>query len=804
MTTKVRGLRPGRAAIVLAAGALAAAGGCEATEDEGPAGFSDRDVQCSALSPGAFVREGGRVVSRALAAAERRAARGEGAPASRLGVEAGGRFSDGLRLVVPQSPGADVAVLPLGGASGARARLRGDGALVAYDDAYEGVGVALGATDRRVEGRVRLAGPTDLPRLRYRLAGGPAFGRWHDEGGALFAYDREGRGLFALAPPALEDAEGRVVAGRWRVEGEGAERVVEAEWPAGAVAFPALVSLSFETPLWFPAGGPTPPAPRAGAGLAFYEGGQNCALLFGGFDGAAGPHRRNDVAARCEGAWQLGPGGNGIALGTNAPSPREYAAMAYAPFGGALGGAYVFGGFDGVARTGDFWRLTLSGAPGGPRSATWEAVALPSPPAPGDRPLPRSEAGLAWTGSELLLFGGFDGGNTLFTDTWAFNGTSWRRVCEGDGCFPRRRAFVATTRGSGASREVLAVGGFEPFSGSSGAASDVLRFTGAGWQRAEGFEPAPDATLADGRLSPQGQSAPGPRESPWAAGDPAGNLLLGSGIFDFALPPGEDWNDVWRLEPKVGGARWARVPVGADVPGRRIAGSAVYDPARGETLVAGGISVFARAPGQPLVLNPSPPVAYRSQASGVAMAVTCHDPGGDGACDSYDLEASVVLENDASPSRARLVFLRQQGTSWASAGPGCGSPDAPLAPVAGNVFRCTAVASIADAAFAAQAFDGAPPATDDAQCAPGGSAAPIDDGVDAYAGTSVCRTLPATEGETLRCELAGLAPRARGRPRRNRRGSPPQTGRRPAKRGPAPAPGDARAGAIAPPTPIYR
>jgi hypothetical protein len=154
---------------------------------------------------------------------------------------------------------------------------------VAYDDAYAGVGVALGASDRRVEEHVRIAGPAELPALRFRLRGGPAFGRWHDEDGALFAYDREGRGLFELAPPSVEDASGRSLRGRWHVvaagegpserqsegSGESSERVVEAELPWGEVVFPALVAISFETPTWFPAGGPTPPATRAGAGLAF-------------------------------------------------------------------------------------------------------------------------------------------------------------------------------------------------------------------------------------------------------------------------------------------------------------------------------------------------------------------------------------------------------------------------------------------------------------------------------------------------------------------------------------------------------
>jgi hypothetical protein len=470
-------------------------------------------------------------------------------------------------------------------------------------------------------------------------------------------------------------------------------------------------------------------------------------LLFGGFDGSSTVNLRSDVVARCEGGWQLGSGSGGIAADPK-PDARQSPAMAYAPFGGSNDGVYVFGGYNGGPLR-DLWHLVLSGAPGGARSATWARVEQPVPLTADNWPLARYEAGLAWSGSELLLFGGLGPGPTLFTDTWAYNGTSWRKICEGEGCFPARRSFATTVRGQGATREVLAVGGFGPISADEfGSSSEIMRFTGTGWERVDSFDPAVDATLADGRLSPAGQSAPGPRDSPWAAGSPSGGLLLGSGIFDFDLLAEEDWNDVWRLEPRSVGARWARVPVGESLPGRRIGGSAVYDPVRGETLVVGGMSLVERTPNAPFVLNPSPPVAYRAQAGGVSMTVTCLDPGADGACDQYALEASVALESDGTPSRARLAFLRRRGAAWGSAGPGCGSLDAPISPAQGNVFRCTATAALGDSAFAAQAFDGAP----GAGCGPGNGSPPLDDGVDAYAGTSACRTLPTANGEAFTCD----------------------------------------------------
>ncbi|HEU4535117.1 MAG TPA: hypothetical protein VFS00_13410 [Polyangiaceae bacterium] len=170
-----RGLTP---AFLL--GALAVAGACDHADEkkERPVGFSEQDAACSSIAPAAFVREGDRFVSRALASAERRARRGEAASPGRIGVDVKGDFAEGLRIVAPESPDADVVLTPLEGASRAPGRLRRDGAFVAYDGAYEGVGAALGASDRRVEERLRIEGPADLPRLRFGLRGGPAFGRW--------------------------------------------------------------------------------------------------------------------------------------------------------------------------------------------------------------------------------------------------------------------------------------------------------------------------------------------------------------------------------------------------------------------------------------------------------------------------------------------------------------------------------------------------------------------------------------------------------------------------------------------------
>ena len=765
MPTKRRNRRRRLAFVppILALGALTATSACEGggDADARPTGFSEDDARCSAIAPSAFVQEGERVLSRGLALAEHEARAGRGGSPARLGVEVRRRFADGLRLVAPSSPDAHVTFAPLEGASGAAARLRSDGALVAYDNAYARVGVALGAADDRVEEHVRINDASDLPRLRFRLRGGPAFGRWHDQDGALFAYDRDGRGLFELAPPAADGARGETVQGHWRVEGEGDERVIEAELPT-ELAFPALVALTFKTPTWFPAGAETPLPVRAQGGLVFYEGGQNCAVVFGGNGEASGAAiLRNDVAARCEGTWRLE--GAGLTVTGTPPNPRQTPAMAFAPFPGdpTKAGAYVFGGFGNQSINGsllyaDLWKLALTGQPGGPRTATWTRVGpeTATPPA-GTWPARRLEGGMAWTAQGLLLFGGVGGpSNTFLDDTWLFNGTTWQQVCQGPSCFPARRNFAVITRGTGAGAEVLVIGGYGPLEPpANGELSDVLRFTGTGWQKVETFEPDAVATLHDGRLSTAGQSAPGPRSSPWAAGTPAGELVIGSGAYGKRLPS-EDWNDAWRLDPFGVGGRWARVPVSTATPGRRIGGMAGHDPVLGEPLVLGGWSLVPHKQNDPPpTFNPSPPVTYKSRANGVSMTVTCRDPNGDLVCDTYELEAAVTLAQDTSPSRGRVVFQRQRGSTWESAGAGCGTFAAPLAPAAGNVFRCVATGAIADSAFAVQAFDGAPPSDAAAECsAQGANAAPINDGVNLYAGTAVCRSLPAANNETLACE----------------------------------------------------
>ncbi|HEU4405316.1 MAG TPA: kelch repeat-containing protein [Polyangiaceae bacterium] len=736
-----------------AALSLAFVVGCEERSEgafEGPAGFSRQDSAESALAPATIIRDRGRLVTRALSATERRNPNASSAGQLSLGAELGNHYDEGLRLVAAANATAFVELRPLGAASHAPARLRHDGALVAYDEAYPGVSVAVGASDERVEARLRIPSAVEAPPLRFRLRTGPAFSRWEsDEKGARWAYDREGSGFLRLAPPSTRDAEGRVVEGRWQVSEEGGEPVVEAELPWQTLAFPALVSVGFETPTWFPAGGPTPPSPRAAAGLTFYGGDQNCAVLFGGFDvGPTGTRTRDDVAVRCNGEWQVGPGGAGIPASATKPAARQDARLAYAPFtDAAKAGAYLFGGI-GAGVFNDLWKLTLTGPSGGAKSATWARILPPSPQTADNWPSARFEAGLVWTGSGLLLFGGAAPNGMPLDDTWLFNGTSWTRVCRGPGCFPARRGFTPLTLGSGAATKTLVFGGYVLTATSVDTTEDIFTFTGSGWARETRDSTAPWPTLLDGTVASPGEVRPSPRFLAWGAIAANGQALVGSG---GTLEGGTaDPLDVWRLSGQSGQPRWARVPVTTSLPGRRVGAAAAFDPVAQATLLVGGSS-FVPPDGTAPTLNPSPPLAYRGQTSAGSLRVTCHDPDDDGDCNTYTLQAQVALPGGASTERARAVFSRHTEGAWAVVGPACGLPGTPIGPEGDGVFRCEVTASFADASFAVQ-FQDVGYATGGALCSSTpNETIPFCNAPGLYEGVVACRGLPFGDGESIDC-----------------------------------------------------
>ncbi|HEU4533288.1 MAG TPA: hypothetical protein VFS00_04190, partial [Polyangiaceae bacterium] len=313
------------AALVLGAIAFSD-GGCALFDDEGeyeaPAGFSVEQTARVALAPGVFVREGGRVRSGTSVLRESRPeAVGGDDPGRRPRLESSfhGSYADGMRVNASSNPLAYVDVLPEGAAA-APGRVRHDGAVLAFENAFPGVTSAFGADDHKVEEFLTIPSLEAVPALAYVLRDGPEFGAWVEEEGTLWAFDKQGRGLFTLAPPVVEDANGREVVGAWKFSTvEGGVRITpELDW--ASLAFPVLFDPTFETPIWFVANRPVEPVARAGGGGAYYPLGQNCSIIFGGV--GANSVFRNDVNVYCGGLWQ-----RQIAASTPRPTERAYVAM---------------------------------------------------------------------------------------------------------------------------------------------------------------------------------------------------------------------------------------------------------------------------------------------------------------------------------------------------------------------------------------------------------------------------------------------------------------------------------------------
>jgi hypothetical protein len=652
---------------------------------DGPVGFSADDLRRAVLAPDAFVRRAANLA------------------ADRAGLVVGARFGDGFVLTPAGEPGASLTLIPEH-AAGSPARLRQDSALVAFDDAYPQVGAAWSAADGRAQLTLRIPSAAQLPRLRFQVTTGPRVARWESFDGGLLLIDAAEVARLQLPAPRVRSADGRVVTGRWQL----ADGVLEAELPAEATQAPALVFLSWEEPRWSPAAGNGAPSPRADAGMAFYAGDQNCLVVFGGYEVRNGAvQQRGDLLVRCEGRWQtLVPTGD-------SPTPRQGARLAYAPLGGNPG-MYLFGGLDQTTHD-ELWRLTLTGS-GSSRKATWNLLHKT-----GAWPAARYEAGMAFTGGELLLFGGFDGSHIL-QDTWRWNGVTWKQLpCAGETCFPARRSFTPFTVGG----KAYAFGGFAVVGSPPVAVySNALHgFTAAsGWSK-QTVLPAPWPTLPDGTLDFDGESLPVVRDAVWAAEAPSGGALIGSGETGAVAH-----TDVWRLQPLGAKWRWSRVAVTDGLPGPRVSGSAAFDPTRGETVIVGGLATVP-SDGPP-TQNQAAPLAYRHRVDLAGMKVSCHAPTPDAACDRYTIDLRVIVTD---PQRLEARFSRLVGAAWTDMPDLCDdSPDA-----AGEI-HCEIDADDQDGGFAVQLRD--PLCLPDEQCAPS-----------LYSRVLACSPLPFADGQAVDC-----------------------------------------------------
>jgi hypothetical protein len=701
------------------------------------------------LVAGAFRRDGGEPVT-AL----------DGEP-SGVGVRARVRCASaaGVRVTSATRPDAYVDVTPRSAATWTGCgRVHREGAFVAFDGAHgAGTTSLFVAGSRWFEEFVRVASPERMPRLRYRLSGGPGFGHWEaDEEGGLWAYDADGAPLFHVPPPTVDDAAGVHVTGRWALSAEGGAWSAEAALPSEGLAFPLLIDPLFETPEWFRAATTNEPSARAGA-AAVYHAPDGCVILHGGIDASG---LVGDTRVRCAGAWQAGDVG-----GATRPSARAHAGLASVPTstGGAASGVYLFGGVNAAGAAGDdeFWRLTLAGAAGA-KVGSWQRIVRA-----GNQPWPRARymPGMAWDGARLVLWGGVARDGTILGDTWAWNGAQWSELaCTAATCFRPRYGFAHGQTGTSAAPTLYAFGGYQddetpPRANGGGAYTDTLqRFADGAWSVVS----VADAALplaATGALDNAAPLAPAARGSAWLVRTQGGGLLLGSGTS-----PSGSLSDAWSWSSS-GANRWERLPSpdpaagGAPNPGQRIGATAVYDESMSETLLFGGMS--GTAPGAPTTAGRT----YRSRQHETTMNVTCVDSALDagstcnGALDKYTLVADVRLDGGlvVDVLRARGYFLRRKNGAWEeipSLLGACGSAATPLsASVAGLFLRLSCQVSW-DAgvdAFAVRSRDQA--YYTGALCAsnPGSTTVPYCDATTSYAGAAACASLPSNNGASATC-----------------------------------------------------
>ncbi|HEU4538426.1 MAG TPA: kelch repeat-containing protein, partial [Polyangiaceae bacterium] len=513
------------------------------------------------------------------------------------------------------NPLAYVDVLPEGAAA-APGRVRHDGAVLAVENAFPGVTSAFGADDHKVEEFLTIPSIDAVPALAYVLRDGPDFGSWVEEEGTLWAFDKQGRGLFTLAPPVVEDAAGKSVTGSWKLAPvEGGVRITPAvDW--ASLTFPVLFDPTFETPIWFLATRPTEPVARAGAGSAFYPLGHNCSIVFGGLGASA--VARNDVNVYCNRLWQ-----RGLTSNTPRPSERGYVAMGYVPSPQvAAAGAYVFGGFTDQGPSNEFWRLNLNGTT--TRTATWTQIAPPVPITATNWPEPRYLAGLGYASNGLILFGGVGPQGQTYRDTWRYDGTAWTKVC--DDCFGGRYGFAAAQLGTEAAPELVAFGGHDLET--NALTNTMQRFTGSGWE-VVAIDPLPAPSNGSGSNF-LGDLEPPPRYVAWAARTADDNLILGSGLNLGACGGAAEYPDAWMWRRGPGGeSRWAIVPWSPTLvqPGRRESASAIFDAASGDVLLFGGrTNCGTTAPGAILAGGRT----YRRNPGNVSLSMRCLDTGAPG------------------------------------------------------------------------------------------------------------------------------------------------------------------------------
>lgn len=656
---------------------LAALTACATKEPDyvDPPGFAPQETLDVAVAPGVFVLdEGGRIVSATVAdrILQRRFAGLADDDAStdrgdqlRLEIGLGATYAEGTRAAVSWRPRAWATFRPLGGSAEAKARPRGDGAVVTYEGAYPGVVAAFGGSSRQMKEYLRVEQPGTAPELRYAVDRGPEFGSLALDDGELWAFDTDGEALFAVMPPLVKDAQGTVVHGTWEVLDEGGQTLVRAALSYEGLVYPLMIDPSFDTPLWVAdnrTGGNAQP-PARGAAAITYSRRRNEVVMFGGVSGASYLRdTRVRFASNSTSAWDSA---DLSAATATKPSARAYAAMAAidsnanAPEQAPV---FLFGGQGDNGKPNDeLWRLRLSDT-----AATWSQVTPPSPKTEATWPKARLLHGMAaLDDTTLLMFGGVDTAGNLLTDTWSWNGTSWTRLCTD--CFPGAYGFTTVPgRSRQTTRDMPVV--FGGYSGST-FLSTPRRWnnTTKTWGApaiADALVPTNDDGIVTSTVIP-GSVSPSGRMLGYGFWSNTGKILVGGGLQVSSTNGDTYLNDLWSWEsPAADAGRWSRQGSNATLglPGRRESPTAVYfeltDSGVGDLspfgLVFGGITSVTSA-GSATVTQSTR--LYRAYADTVSLSVTRSGT-------QFTLAATTNI-----PDR-QGYFVRRNGSVWELI-PGC-------------------------------------------------------------------------------------------------------------------------------------
>ncbi|MGD0834598.1 MAG: kelch repeat-containing protein, partial [Candidatus Dormibacteria bacterium] len=235
------------------------------------------------------------------------------------------------------------------------------------------------------------------------------------------------------------------------------------------------------------------------------------------------------------------------------PSARAWASMATLKAGPDSGDVILFGGYGSNGFLGDTWIFD---------GTTWTEVA------PATSPSARNLVSMATLTSgpdagDVVLFGGTQGNNTFFDDTWIFDGTDWAELSPATSPPARNSAPVTTlTTGPDAGDVVL----FSGNGAGGGQLDDTWMFNGVTWTEADPATSPP----------PRYNSA---MTTP-SAGTDAGDAVLFGGFGAGTL------GDTWIFD----GTTWTEVSPAASPPPRGLLAMATLasGPDAGDVVMLGG------------------------------------------------------------------------------------------------------------------------------------------------------------------------------------------------------------------------